>query len=145
GPRARRGARGSTAPSCSPDPRRTRADRRASSIAVDGGEPFAVERRVAERHLVPARALEPEMEVVLPGETDATVDLERALHRPTIDLSQAGLRDRGGARRLAQAMIEAVGRAPPSRPGRVTGHSACAPPRRGRVPPGRPARRASSR
>ena len=59
------------------------------------------------------------MEVVLPGETDATVDLERALHRPTIDLSQAGLRDRGGARRLAQAMIEAVGRVPDEGAGRL--------------------------
>src|SRR5512143_1842965 len=73
---------------------------------------FAVVGRVAEGELVPLGALEPEVEVVLPGEADAAVDLHGPVGGARIDLAQAGLGHRRGALRLARQGIERVGRVP---------------------------------
>src|SRR6516164_5820906 len=46
------------------------------------GETCPVRDRVTERQLVELRALQEEVQVMLPGEADATMDLQRRCHHP---------------------------------------------------------------
>src|SRR5207245_11393574 len=76
------------------------------SISVDRRHPLALVLRVAERHLVPARALEPEVQVVLPREADPAVHLHRAVDGSAVGVPEARLRHRRRARGVARAMVE---------------------------------------
>ena len=62
------------------------------------GDPFAVPLGVAEDRRVGAAALEEEVEVVLPGEADAAVDLDRGVGNAPAGVGGVGLRHRGGQR-----------------------------------------------
>src|SRR5262245_14024068 len=95
----------------------------AVSESVQLRDAFAMECRIAEDHLVRVRALEPQLEVELPGEPDAAVHLDRAPRRPAVDVAEARLRHRRGARCLARSLIPGVGGVPHERPRRLhVGH-----------------------
>ena len=69
--------------------------RRFARVRADGGDALAVLARGAVEHRVGLRALQVEVEVVLPGEADASVHLERrAAHAPA-GVGRVGLRHRG--------------------------------------------------
>src|SRR5207247_2720116 len=85
-----------------------RAGWRRRSIAVDRCQPLALVGRVPERHLVPARTLEPEVEVVLPGEPDPAVHLHRAVDGAAVDVPEARLRHRRRELGLAGEAVAGV-------------------------------------
>jgi hypothetical protein len=83
-----------------------------------------VQRGLAEEGAVEHHALEPQLDVALPGEADAPVGLDRVpgdLHGP---IAHVGLRDGRHARRLVRNVVEGVGGVPHETPRRldVEGH-----------------------
>src|SRR5437667_12682311 len=68
-------------------------------VPVEGGESVAVPRRVAERNIGPARALEPEVVVELPREADLAAVPHREIRRVGVELSEPHLLDNRRARR----------------------------------------------
>src|SRR5262245_50551966 len=95
----------------------------AVSESVELRDAFAMERRIAEDHLVRVRALEPQLEVELPGESDAAVHFDRAPRRTAVNVAEARLRHRRGARGLARALIPGVRGVPHERTRRLhVGH-----------------------
>src|SRR5262249_4615338 len=89
------------------------------SESVELRDAFAMERRIAEDHLVRVRALEPQLEVELPREPDPAVHLDRASRRTTVAVAEARLRHRGRARGFARALIPGIRRVPPQRARRL--------------------------
>src|SRR5439155_1000673 len=85
----------------SPPPRKPREPGGGRSVSIDLGEPLAMVVRVSERHPVPARPFEPEVQVVLPGEADAAVHLDRPTGGAGVDVAEPRLGDGRGPRRLA--------------------------------------------
>src|SRR4029078_9241405 len=68
------------------------------------GDDLPVPGRVAEGHLGALRALEVDVHVVLPGKTDAAVDLDALAGGVTVGIGAVGLRHRGGERRLGDVV-----------------------------------------
>src|SRR5579872_4135902 len=71
------------------------ADHRHQALAVIGG--------ITQAHLVELRSLEEEMEVVLPGEADATVHLQAGRHHPPGGVAAPHFCGRCGLRRAVVA------------------------------------------
>src|SRR5277367_1416740 len=69
----------------------------------------------SEVRLVEARAFEPQMHVVLPGEADSAMHQDGAVSAPAVDFAQTRLRHRSHARRVRRAEVERVGRIPEHR------------------------------
>src|SRR5688572_2668756 len=109
---ARRSRVPPNAPRSPPDPRRSLGSalkplERREALAMIGG--------VAEQGFGDVRALEPEVQVELPGEADAAVDLDGAARGSAVDVRERGLGDRGGARALARGAVGGVCRVPHER------------------------------
>src|ERR1700722_14993964 len=66
----------------------------------------------AEIGFVEARSLEPQMNIVLPSEADATVHKDSAVSRAAVNLGEPRLRHRGRARSLIRFGIDRIGGVP---------------------------------
>src|SRR5271154_3030589 len=84
-------------------------------VRAENGNALAMERGRSEIRLVEARALEPQMHVMLPGETDSAMHQDRAVGAAAIDVAQARLRHRSRARRVRRAGVLRVGGIPEHR------------------------------
>src|ERR1019366_9002091 len=85
------------------------------SIRAENGDALAMVRGRAEAGLVEARALEPQMHIVLPGETDSAVHQNGAVGAAAVDIAQARFRHRSGARCVCRAGVLSVGGVPEHR------------------------------
>ena len=97
---------------CRRSPRRLR-DAEVGREPAEARHPLAVLGRRAKHERVGLRPLEEEVQVVLPGEADAAVDLERGGAHAPAGIRGVRLRHRGGLRERVRLGVRAPGRGTP--------------------------------
>src|SRR5260370_28212346 len=87
----------------------------AISICAERRDALAMERRRAEAGLTEARAFEPQMHIVLPGEADSAVHQNGAVGAAAVNIAQPRLRHRSDTRRVGGADVLSIGGVPEHR------------------------------
>src|SRR5260370_27837745 len=90
------------------------------SVPTQSRRAFAMKPRRAEIRLVEARAFEPQMHILLPGEADSAMHQHRAVGPAAVDIAEPRLRHRGLARGLVRSLFaSAMSRIPEQRATRL--------------------------